>query len=344
MRQLSTFLFWAVRFRWLLLTRQQKDAEILFLRQQLAMVLRHSKRLPLGDRERAFFAAVPLDWPGWRSALAVIKPDTLLRWHRAGFRAFWRWKSRGSGRPRKDAEVRALIRRLAHDNPLWGAPRVHGELLKLGFAVSQATVSRYMPRRPRPWARPGWRAFIANHLSQTVAVDFLVVPTVTFRLLYAFVVLSHDRRRVIHVNVTAEPSAEWTIHQIREAFPFDSAPRFLLRDRDGIYGDYFKRAVQRMGIEQVLTAPRSPWQNGICERALGTLRRELLDHVIVLNEAGALDLLRRYQRYYNEARTHTYLNKDSPDGREVQGPDRGARIVAIPHIGGLHHHYERLAA
>src|SRR5713101_1863001 len=264
--------------------------------------------------------------------------------HRPGFRAFWTWKSRRGrvGRPPVSSELAAFVRTMALANPLWGAPRIHGELLKLGLEVSQRSVARLMPRRPKPPSQT-WRTFLRNHLADLVSVDFFVVPTATFRVLYVFVVLLHHRRRVVHFNVTDSPTAAWTAQQIVEAFPDDSAPRYLLRDRDGIYGGEFRQRVKGMGLAEVLTARRSPWQNPFAERVIGTFRRELLDHVIVLNEGHLRRHLRSYLRYYHGSRTHLALEKDAPEPRAVELPAHG-RIVALPLVGGLHHRYVRSAA
>jgi transposase InsO family protein len=231
---------------------------------------------------------------------------------------------------------------MAFANPLWGAPRIHGELLKLGLDVSQRTVARLMPRRPKPPSQT-WRTFLQNHLLDLVSVDFFVVPTATFRVLFVFVVLLHHRRKVVHFNVTDSPTAAWTAQQIVEAFPDDSAPRYLLRDRDGIYGDVFRRRVQGIGIAEVLAAPRSPWQNPFVERVIGTIRRELLDHVIVINEGHLRRRLRSYFAYYNGSRTHLALAKDAPEPRTVEPPEQG-RVVALRQVGGLHNRYVRRAA
>jgi transposase InsO family protein len=219
---------------------------------------------------------------------------------------------------------------------------VHGELLKLGIEISQAAVAKYLPRRRKP-PSPTWRTFLDNHVKQIVAVDFFTVPTATFRVLFVFVVLAHDRRRILHVNATEHPAAVWNGQQIREAFPWDAAPRFLLRDRDGIYGDDFARVVESMGIEQVLTAARSPWQNPYCERLIGSIRRECLDHTIVLNERHLKRVLTDYFHYYHRWRTHQALEMDSPEGRETHVVERG-RVIEVGEVGGLHHHYERIAA
>lgn len=230
-------------------------------------------------------------------------------------------------------------------NPLWGAPRIHGELQKLGLEIAQSSVAKYLARLrgPQGPSSQKWRTFLTNHAAQFASCDFFTVPTATFRVLFVFVVLSHARRRILHVNVTAHPTAAWTVQQLREAFPWDSAPRYLLRDRDSIYGSAVRRTVQGMGVEEVLTAPRAPWQNPFVERLIGSLRRECLDHVIVWNERSLRRHLSLYLTYYHAFRTHLGLAKDAPIARPVQPPCAGA-IVEVAHVGGLHHHYERRAA
>ena len=319
--------------------------ENLALRQQLAVLRRRAPRPKLRWRDRLFWVALSRLWPRWREALHIVTPATVITWHRAGFRLFWRWRTRGGGRPVIAPEVRALVQRLATDNPAWGAPRIHGELLKLGFSVAQSTVAAWMPSRPRPRKPPSqtWRTFLKNHLSTAAAMDFFVIPTATFQLLYGFVVLEHGRRRIRHVAVTAHPTAEWTSQQLREAFPWDTAPRFLHRDRDGIYGNAVTATIKGMGIEQVLSAPRSPWQNPFVERLIGTLRRELLDNVIILGERHAARLLREYAVYYNASRTHLALDKDAPEPRAIEPPSAGA-IQSSEVLSGLHHRYFRRAA
>jgi putative transposase len=315
----------------------------LALRQQLAIVQRKTKRSKLSKADRAFWVALCGLWPDWHNALILVKPQTVIGWHRQGFKLYWTWKSRKrTGRPPIDAEIRTLIRRIARENPTWGAPRIHGELLMLGFEVAQATVSRYMPRRRKPPSH-SWRAFLQNHTQDLVSIDFFVVPTATFRVLYVFLVLEHERRCIVHFNVTEGPSAQWTGQQLVNAFPDDSAPRHVLRDRDKIYGADFVARVRAMGIEQVLTAPRSPWQNPYCERVIGTLRRECLDHVIVLTEQHLRRILRKYLEYYHGSRTHLALDKDTPERRKRESPD-GGKVIALPMVGGLHHRYTRRAA
>jgi len=227
-------------------------------------------------------------------------------------------------------------------NPLWGALRIHGELLKLGIEVSQATVGRYLPWRPKV-PSPTWRSFLHNHLTDIAAVDMFVVATATFRLLYALIVLGHDRRRVIHVAVTQNPTQVWLAHQMTEAFPWDTAPWYLLRDRDASYGPAFRDRIQVMGIKEVVTAPRSPWQNAYVERIIGSIRRECLDHIIIFNERHLRDVLSSYCKYPHKSRTHLSLGKDCPQPRPIQPPSAGT-IIAFPQVGGLHHRYERCAA
>jgi transposase InsO family protein len=227
-------------------------------------------------------------------------------------------------------------------NATWGAPRIHGELLKLGIEVSQASVAKYMARRRKPPSQT-WRTFLENHLKEMASVDFLVVPTISSRVLFIFIVLAHDRRCVLHFNVTAHRTAEWTADQILQLFPWDTAPGYLLRDRDSIFGDAFHRQVSSMGIKEVLTAPRSPWQSPYVERLIGSVPRECLDHIVAVNEESLRATLRPYFSYCHDSRCHLGLNKDSPESREVQSPDKGM-IVEIPKVGGLHHRYERRAA
>jgi transposase InsO family protein len=231
---------------------------------------------------------------------------------------------------------------MSRENPLWGAPRIHGELLKLGIDIGETSVSKYLFRRRKPPSQT-WRTFLDNHIKSLVSVDFFTVPTIRFQILYVFLVLAHDRRRILHFGVTAHPTAEWTAQQLREAFPWDGAPRYLLRDRDRIFGDDFVAQVKAMGIKQVLSAPRSPWQRAYVERVIGSIRRECLDHVIVFNAGSLSRYLHLFLRYYHESRTHLGLQKDTPEPRPIQGPEAG-RIISISEVGGLHHRYERRAA
>jgi transposase InsO family protein len=281
-------------------------------------------------------------WNQGRSAVVIVKPETVIAWHRRAFRLWWTWKSRHRfGRPTVPADVHNLIRTMSMANPLWGAPRIHGELLKLGIDVSEASVAKYLVRCPRPPSQ-SWPTFLTNHIHQIMAADFFVVPTATGRLLFVLVMLAHSRRRVVHVAVTTHPTAAWTAQQLREAFPWGDAPRFLIRDRDLSFAGVGITA-QAMNITEVLTAPRSPWQNGVIERFIGSVRRECLDHVIILNATGLQRILRRYVEYYERSRTHLALDKDAPVSRAAS-PSTAGRIIAIPQVGGLHHRYERAAA
>jgi transposase InsO family protein len=266
----------------------------------------------------------------------IVTPDTVLRWQRRRFREYWTKLSGHStaGRPRVDPEIRALIARMAAANLLWGAPRIHGELLKLGLDVTERTVSRLMPKR-RPEPSQTWRTFLDNHVRDLVSIDFFTVPTARLRVLFVLVVLAHHRRRVVHFNITEHPTAAWTTQQIVDAFPYDSAPSYLLRDRDQVYGEQFRHRVKGMRIEEVLTAPHSPWQNPFAERLIGSIRRECLNHVLVLGERHLRRILTRYLAYYHQARTHLALDKDAPDPRPIEFPAAG-RILQLPEVGGLH--------
>jgi putative transposase len=325
-------------------TRAALQAEILALRHQLAVFQKNApRRLRIHRCDRLLWVLLYRFWSGWRRCLQMVQPDTVLRWHRRAFAWHWTRKSRRRpGRPEVAANIRDLIRRMRLANPLWGAPRIHGELLKLGIAVAQSTVAKYLPRSRKPPSQT-WRTFLTNHLAQTVAIDFFTVPTASFRVLFVFVVLSHERRRVVHFGVTEHPTQEWTLQQMREAFPWDQAPRYVLRDRDAIYGNDFAAMTRDIGMEEVLTAPRSPWQNPYVERLIGSIRRECLDHVIVWNKRSLRRILQSYLVYYQHSRTHLALAKDAPESRAVEKAERG-RIVVIPQVGGLHHRYHRQAA
>jgi transposase InsO family protein len=331
--------------RLLLLPQSVRDValENLALRQQLAVMKRRHPRPRLQITDRIFWVWLSTVWSHWWEALVIVRPETVVSWHRKGFRLFWTWISerKRCGRPEVSTEIRALIRRMAEANPFWGAPRIHGELLKLGLEVSERTVSRLMPKSRKPPSQT-WRAFLNNHVEQLVSIDFFTVPTATFRVLFVLVVLAHHRRRLIHFNVTEHPTALWTAQQIVEAFPDDTAPRYLVRDRDKIYSKDFHHRVRAMGITEVKIAPQSPWQSPYAERLVGSVRRECLDHVIVLGERHLRRILTSYFDYYLRSRTHLSLSKDAPLFREVQPPDTG-RIVELSQVGGLHHRYERRA-
>ena len=270
-------------------------------------------------------------WPSLLGLSRVVQPDTILRWHRAGFRAYWRWKSRARpGRPRVSRELGELIQRMSKENPLWGAPRIHGELLKLGFEYAQLTVSKYMIRHRGPPSQT-WRTFLRNHADAIAAIDLCVVPTVTFECLFAFLVLGHGRRQLLWFAVTRHPTAEWLAQQIVEAFPWDTAPTYLVRDNDGAYGQAFTQSSPGDGDSGPPISPRSPWQNPYVERLIGTLRRDCLDHVLIFGERHLRRVLTSYSLYYNETRTHLGLDKDTPLRRAVQ------------RSGDYHHHANLVA-
>jgi len=318
--------------------------ENLALRQQLVVMKRKCPRPRLRRVDRLFWVWLSRVWRNWRQAVVIVKPETVVNWHRRGFRLFWTWISRRrrSGRPGVNPEVRDLIRKMAAANPLWGAPRIHGELLRLGIEVSERTVSRFLPRHRKPPSQT-WRAFLNNHVKDLVSIDFFTVPTATLRVLFVLIVLAHHRRRLIHFNVTENPTAAWTGQQIVEAFPEDTIPPYLIRDRDRIYGDDFRSRVRGLGIQEVMIAPQSPWQNPFAERLVGSIRRECLDHVIVLGQRHLRKILQSYFDYYLQSRTHLSLAKDAPASRRVQPPELG-KVVELPQVGGLHHRYERRAA
>lgn len=326
-------------------SRMALQVEIVALRHQLALYHALVRRPRIRPGDRVFWARLARYGDRWREVLVVVQPATVIGWQRKRFRDHWaRLGHRQPGRPAVSQELRQLIRDISIANPRWGAPRIVGELRKLGIAVAKATVERYRVRLRGP-SSPTWRAFLKNHVSELVALDFFTVPTVTFRVLFVLIVLAHDRRRILHFNVTDHPTAQWTAQQIVEAFPWDTAPRYLLRDRDGVYGHVFRRRVAGLAIEEILTAPRSPWQNPYAERLVGSIRRECLDHVVVFSEDHLRRLLARDVDYYHRWRTHLALAMDAPHGRPVQPPEQGI-VVAVPEpeVGGLHSHYERKAA
>ena len=323
---------------------RQLALENLALRQQLSVYKRTVTRPSLRRIHRLFWVGLARVWAGWKQSLVIVTPDTVLRWQRRRFREYWTQLSRRptGGRPPIDAEIQALVRRMAAANPLWGAPRIHAELLKLGIALCERTVSRLMPKRGIPPSQT-WRTFLANHVRDLVSFDFFTVPTAGLRVLFVLVVLAHHRRRVVHFNVTEHPTARWAAQQIVDAFPDDSAPAYLLRDRDAVYGDTFRLRVKGMSIAEVLTAPQSPWQNPFAERLIGSIRRECLDHVVVLGERHLRRILTAYFAYYHRTRTHLSLEKDAPNGRRIEPPSLGP-VLSIPEVGGLHHRYIRRAA
>jgi putative transposase len=323
-------------------SRTQLQLEILFLRKQLSILTRKSHRPRLRPSDKFFFSVFTNIFISWKSSLLIIKPETVIRWHQQGFKLYWTWKSRSTlGRPKIAREQIDLIKRIANENPLWGAPRIHGELLKLGFDISESTVLRYLPKKPSRTTGQHWKAFLKNHSAEIISIDFLVVPTITFRLLYVLVFLSHDRRKIIHINVTDHPTSEWATHQLTNAFYDEETPKFLVRDRDKIFGRVFNESVSALGMRPILTAYRSPWQNGHVERVIGSIRRECLDHLIIVNETHLRGILQSYIHYYNTQRTHLGLHKDSPEPRQVQAY---GEIESVAVANGLHHFYFRRAA
>src|SRR5450830_1416525 len=316
------------------------EAENAVLRHQLIVLRRKLKgRARLTNHDRWFLVQLYRWFPSILPVFVIIRPETLVGWHRAGFLRYWRWKScRRGGRPQIETELRTLIRQMGMENLLWGAPRIHGELLKLGFEVAQSTVATYMVKRRGPPSQ-GWRAFLRNHAPDIAAMDLFVVPTIGFKLLYGFVILRLDRRDLVWIGVTTNPTAEWVARQITEAFPWDGAPGYMIRDRDRIYGTVVTRRLRAMGIRDKPIAPASPWQNGFAERLIGSIRRECLDHVIVLGEAHLRRILKSYADYYNSVRTHRSLHKDAPISRPIH---QTGIIRSHPILGGLHHHYVRV--
>jgi transposase InsO family protein len=317
------------------------EAENAALRRQLIVLQRKARgRVRFTNGDRLFFLQLYRWFPSIAEEMRTIRPETLVRWHRAGFRRYWCWKSRKlGGRPPIDADLRALIRRMSIENVLWGAPRIRGELLKLGFAVAQSTVAKYMASTDGCPSGQSWGTFLRNHLPRIAAMDLFVVPTIGFNLLYVLVIVRLARRELAWINVTAYPTAEWIARQITEAFPWNEAPRYLIRDRDGIYGVAGTRRLRAMGIRDKPIAAGSPWQNSFAERLIGTIRRECVDHIVVLGEAHLRGILREYTRYYNTARTHQSLEQDAPVFRPVQ---QIGRIVSHALVGGLHHQYVRI--
>src|SRR6476661_713308 len=321
-------------------SKSRLEAENAALRYQLIVLRRKvTGRIRLTNGDRLVFIQLYRWFPSILKVITVIRPETLVRWHRAGFVRYWHWKSRSfGGRPQIEADLRVLIRRMSIENPLWGAPRIHGELLKLGFEVAQSSVAKYMVKRAGPPSQ-GWGTFLRNHAPNIAAMDLFVVPTIGFDLLYAFLIIRLDRRDLVWINVTANPTAEWIARQLTEAFPWDEAPRYLIRDRDQIYSTLVTGRLRSMGIRDKPIAPASPWQNSFAERLIGSIRRECLDHFVVLGEAHLRRILQTYACYYNKIRTHRSLDKDAPVSRPVQ---RAGTISSHALLGGLHHHYVRI--
>ena len=341
-----TFLLAMLAFaRAFLMSRHDLAMETAALRQQLAVYKRKQPRPKLSQVDRLFWVVVRRVWNNWPSALVLVKPDTVVSWHRAGFRLFWRWRSRPHrvGRPKVAEEVRRLIRRMKRENPSWGAPRIHGELVLLGFDISEPTVSRYLRRLkriPDESKASQWHAFLNNHREVIAAFDFFTVSNLYFRTMYCFFVIEHARRRVLHFNVTFHPISDWIVQQLREAFPLPCPYRYVLFDRDSKFGSEVLQFLNSSALKPMRTSVRSPWQNGVAERWVGSARRELFDHVIPLNEAHLRRLGREYLAYYHQDRTHIGLNKNTPAERAVENRSPlQSQIVSTSRLGGLHHRY-----
>jgi putative transposase len=326
-------------------SRRRLLLENLALRQQLAALKRRHPRPRLSAFDRFFWVLAQRFWSGWKQTLIIVGPETVVRWHRSGFTLYWSAISKARrmvGRKRISKEVRDLIFRMVRENPTWGAPRIHGELLMLGVDISEGMISRCMRRAPRdPEPAKRWLTFLRNHREAIAAMDFFTVPTITFSVLYCFFIIGHDRRRILHFHVTRHPTSLWVVQQLREAFPYETAPRFLIFDRDAKYGTEVPAAIRSMKIKSVRTSFESPWQNGIAERWVQSCRRDMLDQVIALNETHLSRLLSDYVRYYHEDRTHLGLRKETPAGRTRSLASD--RVTARARLGGLHHRYDRAA-
>ena len=343
----------SLRLSFVLLVRSVRSRHNLLLdnlalHQQLS-VLKECRPVPrFAAPDKLLWVALRRFWFGWKRALIIVQPETVVCWHKAGFRLYWKWLSRHrnrAGRKCVSSELRKLIFRMVAENPTWGAPRIHGELKMLGFDISERTVLRWMRKAPRslePAKR--WAAFLSNHCETIAAMDFFTVPTLTFGVLYCFFVIAHDRRRILHCNVTRHPTSAWVVQQLREAFPNDSAPGYLIFDRGSNFNEEVVNTIKTFGIQPKQTSFRSPWQNGVAERWVGNCRRDLLDHVIVLNEPHLKRLMSEYVRYYHDDRTHLALAKGTPANREAENHhDAGCKVISMPKLGGLHHRYDLAA-
>lgn len=331
------------RFLWLIFrSKQDIVLENLALRQQLAVQQRSVKRPKIKNRDRIFWVWLSNIWSDWKSALIIVKPGTVAGWHKRGFKLYWRRKSRRFGRPNIDWELIKLIRKLQKENPTWTAQRIQGELARLGLDVCDNTVAKYMRKlKSDDGKRQRWLTFLMNHAKHIVGIDFLVARTVFFKSIHVFIAISHDRRKIMHFGISSNPHFQWAIQQLRETFAFDETTKYVIRDNDKIFSEDFKRTIKRFGLKDKPTAFRSPWQNPICERVIGTLRRECLDHMIILSERHLYSVLDEYTNdYYNISRTHMSLEKDSPIHRPVQ---INGKIVSKRILGGLHHVYSRVA-
>jgi len=313
------------------------------LRQQLNVLQRNAKRPRIRDSDRLFWVLISRLFDEWKDHLILVKPETVVRWHRQGFRYYWRWKSRAKpGRPPIALGIIHLIRRMSSENVLWGAPRIRSELALLGHDAAESTIAKYTVKPKRSKPSQSWRTFLSNHIRVSAACDFFTVPTLAFQFLYVFVVLSHDRRRILHMNVTRHPTAEWTAQQLTDAFPGDAPiPRFLHRDRDSICGAAVRERIAALGMKEVVNAKQSPWQNPFVERVIGSIRRECTEHVTALGEGHLRTVLREYVEYYNRSRCHMALDGDAPIPRGIES-GRGP-VHAVSFLGGLHHRYSHAA-
>jgi putative transposase len=334
----SVFLFFRKSFT----TNLQLKLVIIFLTKQLEIYQRANPKLKIKGTDKLFFSIMMKMFSNWKERIFIVKPGTAIKWHRTAFRFYWRCKTISKeGRPRTEREVIDLIKQMANENPLWGVPRIHGEIKKLGYDISQSTVQRYIPKRGKRTTGQRWKTFLKNHSKEIISIDFLTVPTISFKLLHVLVVIEHHRRKIIHFNITKNPTAEWTLQQVRDLLFEYATPKYLIRDRDTRFGNLFSEGINQFGIKQIVTAYLSPWQNGYVERVIGSIRRECLVHVILLNENHIRNILTDYISYYNKYRTHLGINKDSPEGRPIQSE---GKIDKIPVVNGLHHIYFRQAA
>jgi len=323
-------------------SRRELMLENLALRHQLQVALRRNPHPRLRTRDRVLWVWLRGVWPdGWHQQLRLVRPETVLRWHRKGWRLYWTWKSRNRlGRPHLSSEVRELIARISKENPRWGSERIRGELLKLGIAVSNRSIRRYRWRRSPSGDHQRWRTFLTNQLRGIWAADLFVVHTVTYRTLYVFFIIRHERREWLHFDVTASSTAAWIWRQVLEATPLGRQPKFLIHDRDADYGGDFEERLANLGIAGVRTPPRAPKANAIGERIVRTVRTECLDHVIVINEAHLQAILAEFAAYYNRDRPHRSLELQTPVPVSAQS---AGRVISRPVLGGLHHVYARAA-
>ena len=328
----------ALRFR----KRSSLELEVIALRHQLAVLQRRRKLRPrIIPADRLVWSWLYDSCPQALRWIRLVHPRTVIEWHRRGFRFYWRAKSVGSHSPWKvKGQLRQLILQMHNDNTGWGAGRIQGELLKLGYSVTRATICKYLAKYPLT-PGPGWRVFLRNHILEAAAIDMFVVVSMSFRLLYAMIILQLDRRKILYVDATQHPTQEWLAAGVLQAFSNNPKPKYLIRDRDCCYGNKFRQQLKELGIHDHVIAKQSPWQNMYVERAIGTIRRECLDHVIIMSERHLHRILTRYAEYYNRSRTHYALEQDCPISRRAQSARDGNHIVAIPQVGGLHHRYER---